>query len=122
MDKIGDTDDRRKIDQLDQAWQRAKATKDPQVLEATIDDIKTLSLRLMTSRIEFWKNVFGDVSGKRELMSDRARADKLIERGQQAAQQGDKDGLATVVMQLIELLPAKNRMAIEGQFSGSTIR
>lgn len=114
-----DTSQRARVTSLEEETARLYETRDPDMLRRKIREIDLVRAQILQEQPGFWVAVLEDLETRVSSMSDRSRAEQLLQTGRQARKDGNIGTLRTVVRQLIDLLPAAQQTQVRG-LGGST--
>ena len=82
-------------------------------LRRRIEQIAELQREILFAQPGFWVDYFNYLANEREKMKDREGAERLFNKGQQCIERGAVQGLRSIVVQLLELLPREVAEAAE---------
>lgn len=121
VDEYGESDDQRSFNSLESDITKAIASHDADLLHRKMDELQSLVGGLLRQQPAFWVSYFRYLAEeKKSYMRNQALAERLVAQGRRAIDANDLNELATVVSQLIDLLPQEVQQ--EARSFGSTVQ
>ncbi len=105
VSQFGTEAERRLLDEVVTALERARASRDPAELERQLRLVRRLSVAAYQRDPETWEFYLENAASEIAGASDLPRAQRLVAEGKAAAARGDTEELKRIVKQLWSLLP-----------------
>jgi molecular chaperone DnaK len=91
-------------------------------LRKKLDQIQRLYWELIFAQPGFWVNQFQQLEKQKELMSDQARATRLLDQGRECIAKNNATGLQNIVRQFWDLLPREVVDAAQRGYQSGLVR
>ena len=116
--ELGDAEDKEDFKTLKREINEAIEARDEEQVKMKTNELSSVSLRIRDNYIEFWISLFNLLKEEQTKMAPAATVKQLFAMGQKAVESNDKEGVKSVVLQLLKILPEEE----QGKYGvGSTV-
>lgn len=109
VNQCGNDHERRQLHEIVTQEYTFLDSKNPQKLEAVIDQLHRISFQILHRTPDYLVGWFQHLVGRREMFNDQLQAKNLIEDGKKHIAADDYDKLAEVNIRLHSLLPQEEK-------------
>jgi molecular chaperone DnaK len=106
ISQYGTDAERKLLDEVVAALERARASRDPGELERQLRLVRRLATAAFQRSPDTWEWYFENAASEISTASDLPKAQRLVDEGKAAIDRGDTEALKRVVKQLWSLLPS----------------